>query len=404
MTPTTGTGPRAKPLVMIICDYYLPGYESGGAMRTLVNMVDRLHKEFDFRIVTRDHDGPNNLTPYTTVKIGEWNRVGNAEVFYLSRDRVRLGEVRRLINEVTPDAVYVNSFFSMLTTYTLLLVRFGNAKGTPVVLAPEGELIPKGGLDLKPGKKKLYLAAAKALKLHDEVVWKAAAETEKQDIERVFGAGRTIFTAPNLPTAAASVPEHVSHPPKAAGKARFVFLSRVMLKKNINWFLKLLREASGDILLDVYGPVEDDAYFAETTAIIKELPKNVSVGLKGPVEYRKVPEVLGGYHFFVLPTLGENFGHIFVEAMSAGLPIIVSDRTPWRGLQAKRVGWDVPLEEPGRWRELIGHCVGMTGDEYEVLSETTRQFARDWLADPGLDAANREVLTFAMGSLPAGAA
>ena len=47
-----------KPLILVICDYYLPGFESGGAMRTIVNMVDRLADEFRFRIVTRDHDGP----------------------------------------------------------------------------------------------------------------------------------------------------------------------------------------------------------------------------------------------------------------------------------------------------------------------------------------------------------
>ncbi len=53
-----------RPKILIICDYFLPGFESGGAMRTLVNMIDRFSDRFDFRVVTRDHDGPHNLTPY----------------------------------------------------------------------------------------------------------------------------------------------------------------------------------------------------------------------------------------------------------------------------------------------------------------------------------------------------
>src|SRR4051812_6745925 len=103
-----------KPLILMICDYYLPGFESGGAMRTLVNMVDRLNDEFEFRVITRDHDGPNNLVPYDTVKLDEWNRVGNADVYYVSKGNVSSSTIRRLILETAPAAVYVNSFFSSL--------------------------------------------------------------------------------------------------------------------------------------------------------------------------------------------------------------------------------------------------------------------------------------------------
>ena len=74
-----------KPIILVICDYYLPGFESGGAMRTLVNMVSRLSNEFDFRVITRDHDGPLNKSSYTTVNINEWNGLDDVKVFYLSK-------------------------------------------------------------------------------------------------------------------------------------------------------------------------------------------------------------------------------------------------------------------------------------------------------------------------------
>src|SRR5678809_556004 len=96
-----------EPLILMICDYYLPGFESGGAMRTLVNMVDRLNDEFEFRVITRDHDGPNNLAPYDSVKLDEWNRVGNADVYYVSKGNVSHGTIRGLIHETGPAAVYL---------------------------------------------------------------------------------------------------------------------------------------------------------------------------------------------------------------------------------------------------------------------------------------------------------
>jgi glycosyltransferase involved in cell wall biosynthesis len=380
----------------MICDYYLPGFESGGAMRTLVNMVDRLHDEFDFKVITRNHDGPNNLKPYTTVKIGAWNRVGIADVYYLSRQDIRRSTLERLIAETTPDVIYVNSFFSALTVSVLWLKRFGKLGELPVVLAPEGELIPKGGLNLKPAKKRLYITVAKLLHLLDVVVWKAAAEIEREDILRVFPDAKSIFIAPNLPPAAEQGISTSSNPRKDPGSVKLVFLSRFMRKKNLNWFLELLPRVSGEINLDVYGPIEDDQYFEETKQIVKNLPANVKVEFKGAVDNVRVPRVLGGYHFFVLPTLGENFGHIFVEAMNAGLPLIISDRSPWRDLEGEQVGWDMPIEDGEDWIKVIAGCVQMAEDEYRNRSNAARSFARQWLEDPALDESNRAVLRHAL--------
>jgi glycosyltransferase involved in cell wall biosynthesis len=229
------------------------------------------------------------------------------------------------------------------------------------------------------------------------VVWKAAADTEREDIEAVFGQGQKIFIAPNLPPAADSVgPTHIEKAAKQAGKARFVFLSRLMRKKNVNWFLDLLRSANGDISLDVYGPVEDDEYFEDTKQLIAKLPANIDVEIKGPVEYDRVAEVLAQYEFFVLPTLGENFGHIYVEAMAAGLPLLTSDRTPWRDLEGKKVGWDIPLEDPGKWLDVVETCAAMTDEEYRQRCQQALDFARGWLSDPELNESNREALRYAV--------
>ena len=41
-----------KPKILVFCDFYLPGFKSGGGMWTVVNLVDRFHDRFDFFIVT----------------------------------------------------------------------------------------------------------------------------------------------------------------------------------------------------------------------------------------------------------------------------------------------------------------------------------------------------------------
>lgn len=386
-----------RPVILVICDYYLPGFESGGAMRTIVNMIDRLGDGYKFRVLTRDHDGPLNRTSYANVRLDNWNSVGNADVYYLSKTNIRIGKIRQMVREVKPDAIYLNSFFSPLTIFTLILRRFKFIGKIPIILAPEGELVP-GALRLKPFKKQLYIKAAKLLNLMDNIIWKSASEYEKDAIENTFGIGTTIYIAPNMPPRIILEGfEPSGKPEKKAGQAKMVFLSRFMEKKNLNWLLDHLRNAKGDLSIDIYGPIEDADYWQKCQEIIKTLPENITVEAKGPVPHRDAANTLAKYHFFVLPTLGENFGHVFIEALAAGCPLIISDRSPWKNLEKQGVGWDIPLEEPETWLNVVNDCVELNNADYGKMSQRARNYAVDWLSNPAHENANREVLEVALG-------
>lgn len=385
---------KVRPRILIVCDYYLPGFESGGAMRTIANMVDRLGDKLDFRIVTRDHDGKSNREPYTTVKIDSWNQVGRADVHYLSRSRIRFGALRELVWHVDPDGIYLNSLFSPLTAMVLTLRRLKLIDKIPVILAPEGELC-KGGLRLKSFKKNLYLSTAKRTNLLDGIVWKAASQMENDDVGRVFGPRESIVIATNMPPSSATV-RGIQKPPKTPGNVRLVFLSRFMRKKNLNWLLEILRSVEGEIVLDVWGAIEDAGYRAETESILPKLPENVKVEFRGPAAFEDVPSILADYHFFVLPTLGENFGHVFIEAMAASCPLIISDQSPWRGLEKMGIGYDIPLDEPDRWLTVIRRAVDMNQAKYSEMSTAALDFARAWLANPEHERANFEVFEKAL--------
>lgn len=385
-----------RPKVLVICDFYLPGYESGGSMRTLVNMVDRFGDRFDFRIITRDHDGKKNREPYTSVRINDWNDVGTSMVYYLSKDKINPGNLKRLILETDPAVIYVNSFFSPLTIYTLVLRKLGRIPYFPIVLAPEGEL-SIGSLMLKKHKKILYMRAAKLLNLKHDVVWKVAAEAEKIEVERFAGKVDKLFIAPNMPPK--SILENYDPAQKfekAVGQAKFVFLSRFMRTKNFNWLVEQIRDMKGDISIDIFGPMQEPDYWEECEKLIQKLPSNIKIEAKGKIPNSEVAAALSKYHFFILPTLGENFGHVFIEALASGLPLIISDRTPWRDLEKQGIGWDLPLEKPQMWLDVMDSCLKMTPDEYAALAYKARHFALDWLEAPSIEESNLKVLEFAL--------
>ncbi len=384
---------RDRPRILIICDYYLPGYESGGAVRTLANMVERLGDRFDFRIITRDHDGTAVRTPYPNVTTGEWTKGGNAQVYYLSKDQIRGRSLVRIIDGLDIDAIYLNSFFSRLTILFLTLAKFGRVKPTPIILAPEGEFSP-GALSLNPLRKKLYIANARMLLLSKDILWKAASDEERADIEAIFGPKASISVAPNMPPKMIAPTLDVSQfPEKPAGSARMIFLSRFMRKKNFNWLLEHLHSISGDLTIDICGTLEEADYWEECRSLIAELPENIQIRSLGPIAHEKVSDTLASYDFFVLPTLGENFGHVFIEALAAGLPLVTSDRTPWRRLSEKGIGWDIPLEEPNKWTNVIQSCIDMTPAAHRNMRRTAREFAVEWLSDPGIEASNAAMLT-----------
>ena len=126
---------------------------------------------------------------------------------------------------------------------------------------------------------------------------------------------------------------------------------------------------------DIIGPEEDPAYTAELKALAAELNSDQVVRFLGGKAPEELAALLPGYDFFVLPTQHENFGHVFVEAWAAGLPVIISDQTPWRDLEAQGVGWDIALSDTGRWVQVLEQCIEMEPEEIQAWKVEAARFA-----------------------------
>ena len=386
-----------KKRFLVFCDYYLPGYKSGGGMFTVANLIDRFVDKYDFFVITRDHESKGNREPYTSVKTNAWTKVGNSTVFYVSNETMNKAAFTKLFREVKPDAVYVNSAFSMPVITFLNARRKRLVSDVPVILAPCGEL-STGALSTKPLKKKAFLKYSKIIDLYRDVIWKASFVSEEEEIRELMGRDVEVHVAPDL-APRIILPNYSpdKKPTKIPGEVRLAFLSRLTRKKNIHYFLERLESInSGKVYFEIIGPIEDVTYWRQCEAIIKKLGPNISVKAVGAFHQPEALERLVKSHFFVLPTLGENFGYAFIEALAAGSPILISENTIWNDIEDRSVGWIARLSDKESWVESIRNCIAMDQAEYGSMSARARGYAVKWLAKPEHDTATAQVLERAL--------
>jgi glycosyltransferase involved in cell wall biosynthesis len=178
---------------------------------------------------------------------------------------------------------------------------------------------------------------------------------------------------------------------KAAGHLRVVFLSRISPKKNLLGALRMLQDVAGEVSFDIYGPLEDPEYWNVCEKAIDTLPSNILAHYAGEVEHDRVFDVFAEYDLFLFPTLGENYGHVICEAMGAGCPVLISDQTPWRELEIAGVGWDIPVQDIGRFGAILQQCVDADEKWFAPRRANAEEYARKRVADPEVIDANRRL-------------
>lgn len=354
---------------------YLPGYRFGGPLQSIANLVDRLGTEFNFSIVTADRD-LGATEAYPSLPTNTWVPVGRATVMYLSPNGRGLVAIARLLNQTPHDALYLNSFFDLHFSIVPLMARWIRlvSRKPKIILAPRGEF-GTGALTLKATKKRAFLAMSRLAGLHRGIYWQASTPHEAADIRRTMNP-RAIFSATDVPRRPAPRQAHSDR--SEASPLRIVFLSRISPMKNLLFALDILAQVPDRVTFTIHGPTEDADYWERCVAAIAALPANIEVAMRGPVQPTEIVPTLVPHDMLFLPTLGENYGHVIGEALEAGLRILISDRTPWRGLEAAGVGYDLSLDDPGAFIRAIGLEAARTdraataARSYEYLSQAFR--------------------------------
>ena len=143
--------------------------------------------------------------------------------------------------------------------------------------------------------------------------------------------------------------------PEIGDKPIILFFGRVNFKKGLDILAKAFGAVARrrpDVHLVIAGP-DNEGWGARVRTWLSEegvLNRTTFTGmLLGPDKLA----VLRDASLFVLPSYSENFGLAVIEAMAAGLPVIISDQVNiWREVETGRAGRVIPCD-PGALADQI---------------------------------------------------
>ena len=364
----------SRPQILVALGCFWPGNDASGPNQSFIAMASALKDDFDFRVIARDRE-PGAQT--SDAPPG-WVDLGYAPALYMKIGRFGAQGLRRVLRETPHDLLWLNSVYDReFTLPALFAARALRASPAPVVISPRGEFGP-GALDVKARKKQVFLKAVRALGLWRGVTWHATSETEAKDTAAQAPEGARIVVAPNLRLMLTPPP---FEPPE--GTLRLVFVGRIVPIKGLAFALRALARLKVPARLEVFGPAEDAATYAEARALAEQLPPHVSVDWRGAASNATIVEAMARSDVFLLPTGGENFGHAIFEALACGVPALISDQTPWRGLSAQHAGWDLPLSAPDAFVAALESFAALGDNERALWREGARACARAYLDASG---------------------
>lgn len=350
--------------ILIILNHYLPGYKSGGPIQSISNLSKQISKKFKIYILTLDRDATDNK-PYTNININKWNTVNNNLVYYMKNSFIKPYYIYNVIKKEKFDKIHINSLFnliySMIPILIIKLIKNKYIEENRVILSIRGEL-GQGALEKKKIKKKIALYFIRKLNVYYKLVWHVTSIQEKEELINVFNKKKlSIKVIPNLSHNKINVNTEKFR--TSNDILRIVYLARIDSKKNILFALDILSKVKINVVYDIYGPIREKKYWNLCLKKIELMPNNITVNYHGGIEHASVHNKLAEYDMFFLPTKNENYGHSIVEAAFAGVPLLISNCTPWRNLKNKGVGWDLPLDDKDQFCEAIIDYYSLSNSE-----------------------------------------
>jgi len=259
------------------------------------------------------------------------------------------------------DAVHVHGLFNPISS---LALHVATVRGVPTVSRPFGTL-SRYTFSRRSGLKRLYFALLDRLALRrvEAIHFTTAAEREEAGRLSLDLEGRAHVVPPPW---RGETQEAV--PSAKADRPTVLYLSRLHPKKNVTGLLEAwaqVVDAHPGAQLWVAGDGPDD-YVERLRDTVRRYDLEDAVSFLGFVQGAEKKRVLREAWAFALPSHQENFGVAVLEAVAAGLPVVISGEVQLRAF----------VEEHALGRVVDRIDPASTADGIHVLLESEEVRAR----------------------------
>lgn len=248
------------------------------------------------------------------------------------------------------DVVHVHGLFNPVSSLSILLARRARV---PVVVCPHGTLSRYTDEHRRTAAKRAYFAMIERANVVNASAIHFTTETERVEAAWYgidFARRGYVIAPPYLPPRLSKRRRDDGNRP-----ATVIFLSRIHAVKNIPgllhaWKFVLAEEPAAKLL--IVGPGNRDLVGAlESLAVTLGIQQSVT--FRGFVAGAEKDALLAAATLLALPSHHENFGLVVLEAVAAGLPVVISPAVQLAPfVEQNRVGVVAPAE-PSRFGRAI---------------------------------------------------
>ncbi len=324
--------------ILQLIPYYLPAYQYGGPIHSVHNLCrEMVEKGVDVTVWTtklglknRD-DIPSGKEVFVDgVRVHYFPIIGS---FHYSLSPALLKYMDKRIKDF--NVVHIQGVYQF---HSLVGGYYARKYGIPYVLSPRGMFLPefikmKGRL-----KKSLYINLVERRNLEESDLIHCTTEEERKGLKYLGVRLKKTIVVPNGielgEIRGESKTKTFRKKFNLSEKTIILFLGRLIWSKGLNLLISAFVSIVSrypEARLVIAGP-DSRGYRKKVEKWIKECRIEDFITFTGFLDGKEKLDALNESDIFVQPSYSESFGMATVEAMAAGLPVVIS----------KKVGiWDV---------------------------------------------------------------
>ena len=307
------------------------------SVRTLANTMAGFGDEVDL-LATQEAGQPVANPGTDTATVSNFPRVAP---LWLSRSP----ELSRALTDRRYEVIHHHSLWLLTLRYAHDAAK---RSGVPLVISPRG-MMSGWAYEHRRWRKRIAELLIHPGAFADAAGWHATSPEEADDIRRL-GFTQPICVSPNGVVAPSDSDLSTAREvwqklcPAVRSRPVALFYSRFHRKKRLRELIDLwLASSRGDWLLLIAG-VPEDYSLEELNAVVTARGAQEKIALFNGAD---LPPPYAVASLFILPSHSENFGLVIAEALAARVPALVTDATPWQGLNREGCGWCVPWDNFG---------------------------------------------------------